>query len=83
MLPRRIISRLSINIRSDVSMHSYRRGQGMMFALRNGFTGEYIHESLFVIMLFKTRADAWDFMIKRCLNPKIYEVEAVKCLRRK
>lgn len=54
-----------------------------MFAIRNGITGEYIHESLYLIMLFKSRTDAWNFMNKRRLNPKIYEVEAVKCLRRK
>lgn len=51
---------------------------GIIFVIRNGSNGAYIHKSLFKIKTFQTRYSALKYMRQNGLNENIYKIKEMK-----
>lgn len=51
---------------------------GARFRIRNGITGTYIHATLFRVLEFNSRIDAYAYIKSHGLNSNIYHVEVIR-----
>lgn len=56
-------------------MKVFNDGYGSRFRIRNGITGAYIHISMFRVLEFTDRLEAYRYIKSHGLNPGIYYVE--------
>lgn len=53
------------------------RSRGLVYRIRNGITGQYLHESLFRILEFDNIYAAYKYLKQHNLNERIYIVERI------
>lgn len=58
-------------------MKLFNDGYGSRFRIRNNITGAYIHISMFRVLEFRDRLEAYAYIKRHDLNPTIYYVEVV------
>lgn len=51
---------------------------GFIYRIRNGITGQYLHESLFKMLEFDNIYAAYKYLKQHELNENIYIVECIK-----